>query len=70
MAMEHKEPLSQYGVGPFYAGTVLLLTLAAPRLEQADLLPVLRVSSAELPLKFLAAALLWANAEKGCLVLS
>lgn len=66
--MEQKEPLSQYGIGPFYAATVLLLTLTVLLLEHTGLLPVLRLPSAELPLKLLAAActlaaaLLWGNA--------
>lgn len=66
--MEQKKPLSQYGVGPFYAATVLLLTLTALLLEHADLLPVLWLPAVELPLKLLAAvctlgaALLWVHA--------
>lgn len=66
--MEQKKPLSQYGVGPFYAATVLLLTLIALLLERAELLPVFRLPSGHLPLKLLAAActlvaaLLWFHA--------
>lgn len=54
--MEEKKPLSQYGIGPFYAATVVLLTLTALLLEHADLLPALRLPFADLPLKLLAAA--------------
>lgn len=66
--MEQKKPLSQYGVGPFYAAAVLLLTLTALLLERAGLLPAFRLPAAEMFLKFLAAActlaaaLLWLHA--------
>lgn len=65
--MEQKKPLSQYGVGPFYAVTVLLLTVIALLLDHAELMPVLRYQPAAIILKFLAAgcllaaAILWIN---------
>ncbi len=66
--MEEKKPLSQYGIGPFYAATAFALTLAALLLHYFGVLPVLAFRSAELPMKLLGAAcviagaLLWLNA--------
>ncbi len=66
--MEDKKPLSQYGIGPYYAALMFALTLAALLLNQFGMLPVLRFRPVVLPLKLLAAvciiaaALLWVNA--------
>lgn len=64
--METQKPLSQLGIGPFYAATVILLTLAALLLDRAGLLPDCELP--ELPLKVLAVicaltgVLLWVHA--------
>lgn len=66
--MEEKKPLSQYGIGPYYAALVFSMTLGALLLDRAQVLPALRIPALELPMKLLAAvcvlaaALLWVNA--------
>lgn len=66
--METKKPLSQYGIGPFYAALAFMLTLGALLLNHLGLLPVFCIPSIQLLLKLLAAvcitagALLWFNA--------
>lgn len=67
--MEKNKPLSRYGVGPFYAGSVFGLTAAALVLEHQNLLPRVQLpaSMAAVPAAIAAvlvvsAALLWFNA--------
>ena len=66
--MEEKKPLSQYGIGPFYALSVFVMTLAALVLDHLDLLPSVRFKQADILLNFLSAVfmieagILWTNA--------
>lgn len=66
--MTEKKPLSQYGVGPFYAALVFLLTLTALLLDRFGVIPSPRVPYTVLPMKLLgvililAAGILWYNA--------
>lgn len=66
--MEEKKPLSQFGIGPFYAASIFALTLAALLLNGFHVLPGFRFRPVELLLKLvgtaciLAAGLLWCNA--------
>ncbi len=66
--MEEKKPLSQFGVGPYYAAVSFVMTLTALLLNHYRLLPVIHLSAADLPIKLLGlvclivAAVLWCNA--------
>lgn len=66
--MEEKTPMSQFGIGPYYAALSFGLTLAVLVLNGFGVLPVLRFPAAALPLKLLGAvcillaAMMWVNA--------
>ncbi len=66
--MEEKKPLSQFGIGPYYAASVFVLTITALLLSHFEVLPIIWYPVAALPLKILGtalligAALLWFNA--------
>lgn len=66
--MEDKKPLSQYGIGPYYAASSFGLTAAALALHYCGVLPVFRLPSGGMILKAAAfilavsGAILWLNA--------
>lgn len=66
--MSEMKPLSQFGIGPYYAGAVSFLTVIALVLNHFALLPVVQVPLTLIPARILAvlcvlsAALLWFNA--------
>ena len=66
--MEEKKPLSQYGVGPYYAATVFTLTLGAILWDRLGTFEGLRIPEAEPVMGLLSAlcigsgAALWLNA--------
>lgn len=66
--MEEKKPLSQFGVGPYYAAITAVITTLALFLNGLGKLPVLRFEQFVFPARLLAslficvAALMWFNA--------
>lgn len=66
--MSEMKPLSQFGIGPWYAGVVSFLTMMTLVLNHFALLPVVHLPFILLPARILAvllvlsAALLWFNA--------
>lgn len=66
--MEEKKPLSQFGVGPYFAAVSFVLTIVALLLNHYRMLPVIHPNSYNLPVRLLGliclivAAVLWCNA--------
>ncbi len=66
--MAHKQPMSQYGIGPFYSAAIIGLTAAGLIANHMGMLPVIRLPLLVLPAKLFAgfclisAVLLWFNA--------
>lgn len=66
--MDEQKPLSQYGIGPFYAATALILTLGVLALNYFGAIPILKFQCLVVPLKLtgvcciISAAVLWINA--------
>ncbi len=66
--MSDKKPLSQYGIGPYYAALTFGVTLAALLMNHFGILPVLQVQSAKLLVRLLGdfciaiGAVMWFNA--------
>lgn len=66
--MEDKKPLSQFGVGPYYAALSFVLTLTALILSHTGVIPSFQFPPVRVPLKILGAVLviagvvMWFNA--------
>lgn len=66
--MKEQQPLSRYGIGPYYASSLFVLTVGALCLHQFGILPTFSVRLAWIPCRLLAAfcvlagAVLWVDA--------